>query len=196
MRKAIAIDFDGCLCQDCYPAVGPPNWEVIRRAQAEQAAGAAVILWTCRVGAYLQEAVDACVSWGLSLDAVNANLPERIARYGNDCRKVSADEYWDDRAVRVPDGIRQGGERMCSGFPARLRTLREGRRMSRKALSECCGLSKNMIGRYERGEKEPSTKALVEIADFFEVSTDYLLGRKNFFDRAPPRGARPEKSMR
>ena len=36
MRKAIAIDFDGCLCQDCYPSIGPPNWEVIRRAQAEQ----------------------------------------------------------------------------------------------------------------------------------------------------------------
>ncbi len=108
MRKAIAIDFDGCLCQDRYPAIGPPNWEVIRRAQAEQAAGVAVILWTCRAGPYLQEAVDACTAWGLALDAVNANLPERIARYGNDCRKVSADEYWDDRAVRMPEGPARG----------------------------------------------------------------------------------------
>lgn len=68
-----------------------------------------------------------------------------------------------------------GGE-----FPSRLRRLRERRRMNRKVLGECCGLSKNMIGMYERGEKEPSIKALVEIADFFEVSTDYLLGRQNF----------------
>lgn len=65
-------------------------------------------------------------------------------------------------------------------FPRRLRRLRERRRMNRKALGECCGLSKNMIGMYESGEKEPSIRALVEIADFFEVSTDYLLGRQNF----------------
>ena len=53
-------------------------------------------------------------------------------------------------------------------------------RMNRKAMGECCGLSKNIIGMYERGEKEPSLKTLIKIADFFEVSTDYLLGRKNF----------------
>lgn len=52
--------------------------------------------------------------------------------------------------------------------------------MNRKALGECCGLSKNMIGMYERGEKEPSLSVLIEISDFFEVSTDYLLGRQNF----------------
>lgn len=69
---------------------------------------------------------------------------------------------------------------MESEFPGRLRRLRERRRMNRKAMSECCGLSKNIIGMYERGEKEPSLKTLIKIADFFEVSTDYLLGRKNF----------------
>lgn len=108
MRKVIAVDFDGCLCRDCYPAIGPPNWEVIRRAQAEQAAGAALILWTCRQGALLREAVNACCIWGLAFDAINANLPERIAHYGNDCRKISADEYWDDRAVRVWGGLWDG----------------------------------------------------------------------------------------
>ncbi len=69
---------------------------------------------------------------------------------------------------------------MESEFPGRLRRLRERRRMNRKAMGECCGLSKNIIGMYERGEKEPSLKTLIKIADFFEVSTDYLLGRKNF----------------
>ena len=69
---------------------------------------------------------------------------------------------------------------MESEFPGRLMRLRERRRMNRKALGECCGLSKNIIGMYERGEKEPSLKTLIKIADFFEVSTDYLLGRKNF----------------
>lgn len=52
--------------------------------------------------------------------------------------------------------------------------------MSRKALGELCGLSKNIIGMYERGEKEPSMATLITLADFFDVSADYLLGRKNF----------------
>lgn len=65
-------------------------------------------------------------------------------------------------------------------FPVRLQRLRERKGMSRKALGECCGMSKNIVGMYERGEKEPSMKTLIEIADFFEVSTDYLLGRQNF----------------
>lgn len=52
--------------------------------------------------------------------------------------------------------------------------------MSRKALGELCGLSKNIVGQYERGEKEPSVSTLVELADFFEVPVDYLLGRQNF----------------
>ena len=70
---------------------------------------------------------------------------------------------------------------MTSEFPKRLRKLREKRRMSRKALGELCGLSKNIIGQYERGEREPTIRSLEKIADFFEVSTDYLLGRKKFF---------------
>lgn len=66
-------------------------------------------------------------------------------------------------------------------FPERLQKLRERRRMSRKTLAERCGLSKNMIGRYERGERKPNIDTLTEICDIFEVSADYILGRKNFF---------------
>lgn len=69
---------------------------------------------------------------------------------------------------------------MQNDFPNRLRRLRERRRMNQKALGECCGLSKSMIGKYERGEKEPSIGTLIELANFFEVSVDYLLGRQNF----------------
>jgi transcriptional regulator with XRE-family HTH domain len=63
-------------------------------------------------------------------------------------------------------------------FPCRLRRLRERRRMNRAALGECCGLSKCAISRYERGEREPTMSALIAIADFFEVSIDFLVGRK------------------
>lgn len=62
-------------------------------------------------------------------------------------------------------------------FRRRLRHLREKRRISRKVLSELCGLSSDAIRRYERGECEPSVQSLVAIADFFGVSIDELVGR-------------------
>lgn len=67
-----------------------------------------------------------------------------------------------------------------AAFPQRLQTLREKQRLSRRTLAELCGLSKNMISLYERGEKEPSVDALIKLADYFGVSIDFLLGRKNF----------------
>ena len=99
--KAIAIDFDGCLCDNAYPEIGAPHWGVISRAKMEQQAGAGLILWTCREGQLLQEAVDACASWGLHFDAINESLPSWIAAFNNAPRKVGASEYWDDRAVPV-----------------------------------------------------------------------------------------------
>lgn len=102
MRKAIAIDFDGCLCDWAWPEIGAAHMNVIQAAIREKENGAALILWTCRVGERLGEAVKFCSDLGLTFDAVNANLPERIAAYQNDCRKVSADEYWDDKAVLMP----------------------------------------------------------------------------------------------
>lgn len=61
-------------------------------------------------------------------------------------------------------------------FAIRLQTLRERQRISRRVLGELVGMSKNAISRYERGEVEPKATALVLLADFFEVSVDYLLG--------------------
>lgn len=66
------------------------------------------------------------------------------------------------------------------GFPEMLKKLRERRRINRKALGECCGLSKNTIARYERGERVPSIDDAASIADYFEVSLDYLCGRKKY----------------
>lgn len=62
-------------------------------------------------------------------------------------------------------------------FRQRLQNLREKKRISRKVLSELCGLNSDAVRRYERGEAEPTLKSLVAIAEYFEVSVDYLVGK-------------------
>lgn len=62
-------------------------------------------------------------------------------------------------------------------FRQRLQFLREKKRISRKVLSELCGLHSDAVRRYERGESEPTMHALVAIAEYFEVTVDYLVGR-------------------
>lgn len=66
---------------------------------------------------------------------------------------------------------------MVSAFPGNLRRLRERKGIKRRVLSELCGLSKNMIARYERGEKIPTVGSLERLADFFGVTMDELWGR-------------------
>lgn len=80
------------------------DWAEIVAAAAEQIAGAGLILWTCREGELLENALEACARWGLHFDAVNDSLPSWKKFYGNDTRKVGATEYWDDKAYRVQNG--------------------------------------------------------------------------------------------
>lgn len=80
MRDAIAIDFDGCLCVNKFPDIGAPNWAVIAKAKERQAAGAGLILWTCREGLLLRAAVQACREWGLTFDAINESLRDIAER--------------------------------------------------------------------------------------------------------------------
>lgn len=97
----IAVDFDGTLCTQQWPEIGKPNVDLIERLKEARRYGQKVILWTCREGKLLEEAIAWCKSYGLEFDAVNANVPERIAFYKTDPRKVGADLYLDDRAEQV-----------------------------------------------------------------------------------------------
>lgn len=67
-------------------------------------------------------------------------------------------------------------------FPKRLRRLRESMRPVRSmtVTSQLMGLHPDMLRRYERGESEPLPDALCLMADYYGVSTDYLLGRTDF----------------
>lgn len=102
--KVIAVDFDGTLCDEAWPGIGKPHWPIIHELTRRQAAGDRIILWTNREGKLLDEAVSWCLNHGIKFDAINSNIPERIEQYGDDPRKLSADEYWDDRAVLVSGG--------------------------------------------------------------------------------------------
>ena len=96
----IAIDFDGTLCEDVYPDIGKPIQATIDRMRREQALGSRFILWTCREGQSLCEALEWCAEHGLEFDAVNENLPDMIEKFGTDPRKIGADLYLDDKAER------------------------------------------------------------------------------------------------
>lgn len=100
-----AIDFDGTLCVDRYPEIGEPREDVISAVLDAQRIGNRFILWTCRIGERLEEAVAWSAAQGIIFDAVNDNLPDMIALYGNNCRKVFADGYIDDRNVRDLLGV-------------------------------------------------------------------------------------------
>ena len=96
-KKIIAVDFDGTLCENKWPEIGAANRDLIEYLQEQQDQGARLILWSCRSGNRLDEAVSWCEQNGLRFDAINENLPESIELFGEDTRKVFANEYIDDR---------------------------------------------------------------------------------------------------
>jgi transcriptional regulator with XRE-family HTH domain len=58
----------------------------------------------------------------------------------------------------------------------RITTLRKQKDMSQTDLAKAAGVSREIIGRYERGEALPSIEVAKKIADAFAVSLDYLVG--------------------
>lgn len=97
-----AIDFDGCLCENRYPEIGRPKKYMIKYCKQLKKAGHELILWTCREGNELSEAVKWCSDYGLTFDAVNDNLPRIIEEFGgSNSRKIFADAYYDDRSLKT-----------------------------------------------------------------------------------------------
>jgi len=58
----------------------------------------------------------------------------------------------------------------------RITALRKQKEMSQTDLAKAAGVSREIIGRYERGEALPSIEVAKKIADTFAVSLDYLVG--------------------
>ena len=61
-----------------------------------------------------------------------------------------------------------------------LKELRNEKSLSQQELAKQIGVSQKAIDYWEREVNEPKASYIVKLADFFETSTDYILGRKNF----------------
>lgn len=105
--NTIAVDFDGTIVEERYPDIGPliPNARNV--LQRYRMAGGKVILWTCRTGQDLINALVFLTQNGISVDAANSHLPENMETFRRhfphvpdrdvESRKIPADMYIDDR---------------------------------------------------------------------------------------------------
>ena len=64
-------------------------------------------------------------------------------------------------------------------FSERLRKLRASQNVSQAKLASILGMSERVIRYYEAATKEPTLSVLVALADYFQVSIDYLVGRSD-----------------
>lgn len=67
-----------------------------------------------------------------------------------------------------------------SVFSERLKNERISKGYTQKRVAEVLGVTYNAISQYENGVREPNIDFLIKICDFFDVSSDYLLGRTDY----------------
>lgn len=72
------------------------------------------------------------------------------------------------------------GELEMKKFAQRLKELREYYGMKQAEVAECLNFSSAAISNYECGAREPGIEELILLADFFQVSVDYLVGRIDY----------------
>lgn len=94
----IAVDFDGTLFRDAFPAVGEVMPGAVEAMRALHRAGHYLIIWTCRYGDRLLDAVNALATHGIPFDRINDHNPDNVAKYGGESgKKVYAHLYIDDK---------------------------------------------------------------------------------------------------
>lgn len=81
-------------------------------------------------------------------------------------------------------------------FGKRVKRLRIKKGLTQEALAKKFLLNKSSVSRYERGQQLPEIDVLTKLADFFDVSTDYLLGRTDDPNAALITGSDVPKELR
>jgi transcriptional regulator with XRE-family HTH domain len=61
----------------------------------------------------------------------------------------------------------------------RIRELREDKDLTQREMGNILSCSQRVYSNYERGDLDIPTEILIKLADFYDVSTDYILGRTN-----------------
>lgn len=69
---------------------------------------------------------------------------------------------------------------MVNNLGARIKELRAAKSLSQAELANKLGVMQHTVSKYENNVKRPSFEVLILLADVFDVSTDYLLGRTEF----------------
>lgn len=61
----------------------------------------------------------------------------------------------------------------------RIKLLREEKKIRQDELAKILAISSSAVGMYERDEREPNDEITLKLAEYFNVSTDYLLGKSD-----------------
>jgi len=64
-------------------------------------------------------------------------------------------------------------------FPERLKELRRKHKLSQASLADVLKVSQRQVSNYEGGQDTPPLPSLIALADYFQVSLDYLVGRSD-----------------
>lgn len=101
----IAIDFDGTIVENRYPDIGPERPFAIETLKLLQQDRHLLVLWTCREGQLLDDALQWCQERGVVFYAVNRDYPEETTDNNpHFTRKLKADLFIDDRNLGgLPD---------------------------------------------------------------------------------------------
>jgi SOS-response transcriptional repressors (RecA-mediated autopeptidases) len=67
----------------------------------------------------------------------------------------------------------------------RLKKLRDDKNLTQTELGKAFSISDATINRYEKNQRQPDTDTLNKLADYFNVTVDYLLGRSDFKSNVP-----------
>lgn len=100
----IAIDFDGTIVEHRYPEIGRERPFAVETLKMLIKDGHQLILWTCREGELLEEAVEWCRERGLEFYAINKDFPEETKDDTHYSRKLKVELFIDDRNLGgLPD---------------------------------------------------------------------------------------------
>ena len=111
----LAVDFDGTIARSSFPDILGNNRMPVKCCANCTKRGHYIIIWTCRSGKNLLDAINWLLEHNIPFDRVNDHCPENIKRYGKGSGKIYANIYIDDKNL--------------GGFPGWLRCLEEIERM-------------------------------------------------------------------